>query len=64
MAEKWCLWVREQCTDALFVVEKSTKPALEKKKKKKKKLKTYKGWKHERGHAIQTAHKLTIVPKV
>ena len=24
VAEKWNLWVREQCTNALFIVEKST----------------------------------------
>ena len=24
VTEKWYLWVREQCTDALFMVEKST----------------------------------------
>ena len=24
VAEKWYFWVREQCTDALFTVEKST----------------------------------------
>ena len=37
VTEKWDLWVREQCTDALFTMEKSTKPAQ---KKKKKQLKT------------------------
>ena len=37
VTEKWCLWVHEQCTNALFKVEKSTKPALEEKKKKKEK---------------------------
>ena len=37
VTEKWCLWVREQCTNALFTIEKSTKLALERKKKKKKK---------------------------
>ena len=31
VTEKWNLWVREQCTDALFTVEKSTKPAQKKK---------------------------------
>ena len=24
VAEKWNLWVREQCTNVLFIVEKST----------------------------------------
>ena len=37
VAEKWNFWVREQCTDALFTMGKSTKPAPKKKKKKKKK---------------------------
>ena len=49
VAEKWNLWVHEQCTDALFTVEKSTfattvqwtvaaySKTLENKKKKKKK---------------------------
>ena len=27
VAEKWNLWVHEQCTDALFTVEKSTNVA-------------------------------------
>ena len=53
VAEKWNLWVHEQCTDALFMVEKSTFAATvqwtvaaflqnkwkQKKKKKKKKKK-------------------------
>ena len=33
VAEKWNLWVRKQYTDALFTVEKSTKPVQKKKKK-------------------------------
>ena len=33
VTEKWYLWVREQYMDALFKVEKSTKPALKKRKK-------------------------------
>ena len=35
VAEKCNLWVREQCTDALFTVEKSTNAGLKKKEKKK-----------------------------
>ena len=31
VVEKWCLWVREQCTSTLFTIEKSTKLALKKK---------------------------------
>ena len=34
VTEKLCLWVCKQCIDVLFTVEKSTKPALDKKKKK------------------------------
>ena len=33
VAEKWNLWVREQCTDILFTVEKSTNAGWKKKKK-------------------------------
>ena len=36
VTEKWNLWVRKQCTDALFTVQKSTNAGLTKKKKKKK----------------------------
>ena len=39
VTENGCLWVFEWCMDVLFIVEKSTKPALEKKKKRKKKAK-------------------------
>ena len=35
VTEKLCLWVCKQCINVLFTVEKSTKPAIEKKKKKK-----------------------------
>ena len=43
VTEKWYLWVREQYMDALFKVEKSTKPALKKRKKSwKRKRKTQK----------------------
>ena len=34
VTENGCLWVCEWCMNVLFIVEKSTKPALEKKKKK------------------------------
>ena len=34
VTEKLCLWVCKQCINVLFTVEKSTKPALDKKKKK------------------------------
>ena len=33
IAEKWNLWIHEQCTDTLFTVEKSTSAATKKKKK-------------------------------
>ena len=36
VAEKCNLWVREQCTDALFTVEKSTNAGFKKKEKKRK----------------------------
>ena len=36
VAEKCNLWVREQCTNVLFTVEKSTSAATKKKKKEKK----------------------------
>ena len=35
IAEKWNLWIRKQCTNTLFIVEKSTSAAEQKKKKKK-----------------------------
>ena len=40
VAEKWNLWVREQCTDALFTVQKSTNAGLTKKKKKRENRRT------------------------
>ena len=40
VAEKCNLWVCEQCTDALFTVEKITNAGLKKKRKKKEKGKT------------------------
>ena len=33
-AKKWILWIREQCTNALFIMEKSTSAGWTKKKKK------------------------------
>ena len=36
VAEKWNLWIRKQCTNALFIGEKSTSAGWKKKKKKKK----------------------------
>ena len=38
VVEKWNLWVREQCTNALFTVEKLTSVGWTKKKKKKRNL--------------------------
>ena len=56
VAEKCNLWVREQCTNALFTVEKSIS-AASKKKKKKKSLKRVGGKRGRKISRIQTPPK-------